>query len=526
MKIRNVTFDKHKILGSATVDFSGGKDVISEDDWKEFGVRLNTESKNENEFTYIIGPNGVGKTVFFRTLIDFLNVNSPEVDERLEDYISLFPPSKEYEKFRSGKRAEGELLSYGVYDPSGSDILDSNKAHLIYITSAIGSTPIHKNPRYRSFNYLSDINKTKSLLIRALNRGNANIDEKLNTLIEWPKQSVWKITGRLMYRGEWQGVGEDSKYYKIELADSTVNIRTLIAIIKKIILIQNRIIQTGDWTDYEKAAFKALYDDSTFFKFFFDSGLTIGKFIAKLKKSIVFKTILNLFEDTLTAVKPNSTIVYIEQTYAGKWEMLFKDVKQLSPFDCELLIVLDNLKLVDIHVTCDDLPIHLMSSGEQTMLRLFSFFSDLPIEAKNKNLLVFFDEPENTLHPKWQQNFHANFTELITKIYKIKHSHFIISTHSPLIIMKTNGTKNTQVLQFSRTTEDEFTSQPVKDINAYSIEEVMLDDFNISYRDKVLEVEYNKLLKTKSEDPMLSIKTSFDLKEKIQAMFDDINNPS
>ena len=522
MNIKSVTFDLHAILGSSIIDFTDGKTYVNPNDFKDHGIKITIGSEKQNQFTYIIGPNGVGKTVFFRTLINYMNLNSSKEDERLEQYISLFPLSKEYERFRSEKAADAELQSYSVYNKKGEDLLSNEKAYLIYITSAMGGTPIHKNARYRSFNYLSDINKTKSLLIRALNRLDQETQNRLNVLIGRPENSVWKVTGKLMNSGDRRGKGDKSEWYEFELADRSVNIRQLLAVLKKIRLVNNKFIDIQDWKDWEINAFKSLYNDSTFFKFFFDSGLTLSRFIIKLKQSLIFETILNLFNETIVSNDSELPLIRIKQKDASKWDNLFSDVNKFEPFDCELLIVLENLKLIDIFVTCNKLPVHLMSSGEQTMLRLFSFFADLPVKSRNRNLLVFFDEPENTLHPKWQQKFHIDLNELVTKIYKIKSSHFLISTHSPLIIMKTDGQENTGVIQFFHNDNGEFESRAVKDINAYSIEEVMLDEFNISYRDKALEIEYNKLLETKSKDPILSIRTSFDLRDQIQAMFDDL----
>jgi hypothetical protein len=386
----------------------------------------------------------------------------------------------------------------------------------------LGGSPIHKNARYRSFNYLSDINKTKSLLIRALNALKPEAEDNLNNLIGRPEKSDWEIIGKLMVKGDRTGAGSGSEYYEFELAENSVGWRRLIDVIKKLNLNQNNVIDTKDWDDLDIEAFRFLYDDSTFYKFFFDSGLRLDSFITKLKNSLVFKRILTLFNDTIVSDVSELPLIRIKQKDAPRWDNLFDDIKQLSKFDCGLLIVLENIKLIDIWVTCNGLPIHVMSSGEQTMLRLFSFFADLPVESQNKNLLVFFDEPENTLHPKWQQDFHARFNMLV-KIYKIKKSHFIFSTHSPLIVMKTAQQQNTDVLQFFRNEAGEFESRQVRDINAYSIEEVMLDEFNISYRDKAMEEEYYKLLETKSEDPILSIPTSFSLKKDIQSMFETFN---
>jgi predicted ATPase len=69
------------------------------------------------------------------------------------------------------------------------------------------------------------------------------------------------------------------------------------------------------------------------------------------------------------------------------------------------------------------------SSGERSLLLLICSIAN---EIKN-NSLICIDEPEISLHPEWQEQF----IQLISEVFKTyRNCHFLIATHSPLIISK------------------------------------------------------------------------------------------
>ena len=88
------------------------------------------------------------------------------------------------------------------------------------------------------------------------------------------------------------------------------------------------------------------------------------------------------------------------------------DIKAISEIDFLFIIILQELNLIDSEIECDDIPIENMSSGEQMLIRVFSLFASLPQNFEMKNLIVLLDEPENSLHPKWQQLFPEYFKNL------------------------------------------------------------------------------------------------------------------
>ena len=68
-----------------------------------------------------------------------------------------------------------------------------------------------------------------------------------------------------------------------------------------------------------------------------------------------------------------------------------------------------------------------LSSGEKQILTLFTYLS---FNTSNGNLFII-DEPELSLHPKWQEEFLPNVEKLMPS-----NSQLLIATHSPVIVGK------------------------------------------------------------------------------------------
>lgn len=115
------------------------------------------------------------------------------------------------------------------------------------------------------------------------------------------------------------------------------------------------------------------------------------------------------------------------------------------------------------------------------------------------------------------------------EIYEIKKSHFIFSTHSPLVVMKSKVLSNSNVVRFYNDSQENFQSQQIININSFSIEEVLLDEFKISYRNQEIELNVNKILAERNEkilennDPIFSVEKSFELKDKINDLFNTLS---
>lgn len=85
-----------------------------------------------------------------------------------------------------------------------------------------------------------------------------------------------------------------------------------------------------------------------------------------------------------------------------------------------------------------------MSAGELVMLRLFSrlyWYLNPPsrggesaIHIPNKDVLIFFDEVETTLHPEWQRRIIMYLVWFFGKFAPKSKIHLILATHSPILL--------------------------------------------------------------------------------------------
>ncbi|HHX8716641.1 ATP-binding protein [Vibrio alginolyticus] len=86
-------------------------------------------------------------------------------------------------------------------------------------------------------------------------------------------------------------------------------------------------------------------------------------------------------------------------------------------------------------------PLASRSSGEQCLFLLFLGI----ISSIDDNSLILIDEPEISLHPSWQQKF----VEILNKSLRAYYGcHFIIATHSPLIVSDI-AVKNCEILDMT-----------------------------------------------------------------------------
>ena len=104
---------------------------------------------------------------------------------------------------------------------------------------------------------------------------------------------------------------------------------------------------------------------------------------------------------------------------------LFRDYynlnsNQIVPF-LETLLCDDLLESIDITWN-NNFSIEKLSEGEKQMILSVG----LSLVLNQKNLLFLLDEPDVSLHPKWQQDFIANFTQGLNQ-----DSMAVITTHSP-----------------------------------------------------------------------------------------------
>lgn len=128
--------------------------------------------------------------------------------------------------------------------------------------------------------------------------------------------------------------------------------------------------------------------------------------------------------------------------------------------------VLDNVEVCLVK-SGDRIPILGASSGELTLLTSLIFIS----AHINKNTIILIDEPENSLHPKWQIDYIKN----IVDIFYFHQPKIIIATHSPLII--NGGRTNLKHLSIYKGNPNGFF---LVDSDRKNVEEMYEDYFDVT----------------------------------------------
>lgn len=130
------------------------------------------------------------------------------------------------------------------------------------------------------------------------------------------------------------------------------------------------------------------------------------------------------------------------------------------------------------------------SSGELTIIASLLFISN----NITKDTVILIDEPENSLHPKWQ----IEYVKMLTELFYFYQPKIIIATHSPLLI---NGAElnNKHVNIFKAL---EFKNFVKEDKDLKNVEEIYEEYFNVVtpqnrfISEHVIE-EFNKLINKK-----------------------------
>jgi len=102
-----------------------------------------------------------------------------------------------------------------------------------------------------------------------------------------------------------------------------------------------------------------------------------------------------------------------------RWELLLKKMKIISG--------------VKLHLMKGRMPISLSgaSSGELSLIATMAFIATT-IEP---GACVIIDEPENSLHPRWQREYLG----ILLEVLKYRRANIFIATHSPLVISELDG---------------------------------------------------------------------------------------
>lgn len=141
-------------------------------------------------------------------------------------------------------------------------------------------------------------------------------------------------------------------------------------------------------------------------------------------------------------------------------------------------------------------PIEKASSGELHILTLGLFVQQFIRDSPNSNLqkVLLIDEPENSLHPKWQREY-IPFIQGFIGYNNVK---VIIATHSPLIAMENEGFSEGITL---RTIEDGVLLPIQHKKSDNNIEQIYYELFGVlTPKNRYLSEYCNNLLKRYTQD--------------------------
>ena len=518
MYIKSVKFKQHVVLGSTTIQCTKEEEQISMD--KYVDMFISTGHSSTNTYTFFIGDNGVGKSVLFRTIIDYANSLYGFNMYKEDKYVDFSKWScLIYENPINDEDRMSELLhDYHILNTEGSNtFLEGNDAYLIHMSSAINEDNIiGRSKRYYEMNTSSNAKKTQIMILKALRNTSSKHIKKLLHFIGKEK-STFNVDFNIS-TPSW------SKEQKMFTVKNGLTITNYIQIFSKFI---QKTYDIKVLSDQDTLALQKILRTTSFLDYFKTNDKNVEHILNEISNCQLLKTINELIARFhYTDIKlmdrfSQQPIGICVESDEERSPLIDVDIYNISDEEILLLSILIELGMCDCNIECDGTPIEKMSSGEQMFFRLYSLFGSLPVNNKKENIILLYDEPENSLHPKWQQLFPTYFQEIVENIYGIKSSHFIFATHSPLIILKTNQLKgNVNVIKLSKNAQGATQSTIIDDIPMYSIEELMMDEFSLEYRSSEEEQRAKHIL-DKRNDNIECIINSENLRKDIEELYNE-----
>lgn len=132
------------------------------------------------------------------------------------------------------------------------------------------------------------------------------------------------------------------------------------------------------------------------------------------------------------------------------------------------------------------MPIDKLSSGEKQIVFRGGFL--LKDKGANKGAVILIDEPEISLHPKWQLEILDFYKNIINSESDI-HSQIFISTHSPFIIHNPNR-RNDKVIILTKSADGQISTLTHSEFYSWTNSKIVKEAFQIDYN---FETGKNKL---------------------------------
>lgn len=131
----------------------------------------------------------------------------------------------------------------------------------------------------------------------------------------------------------------------------------------------------------------------------------------------------------LIKVQPDNQIINYGLTFEIASDIFSEKLKKLN----NIKLFETDYDFLNVKLTNDFMNYNLYSSGEYTMIGLFSRLYDNRFRMRKHNLLLL-DESEVSLHPRWQRMFLQELISFLMRNFPTKKFQILLTTHSPIIL--------------------------------------------------------------------------------------------
>lgn len=419
------------------------------------------DPNGKNNYTYIIGDNGSGKTSLLKSLVigmlsQYTQHNWMEVKSGGLPYMKYFhQPFTIWDKYEISRIGDCQAIIYF-----------GNQRFLLP----------NKNIENRYYEYNIGYEGMKSPVLYTLLLHNDNLP-KLNKLLRDGDDVQWRVDVEYLPQPHYEYAGYGDQWVEVD-----PTLKPKLSLLLKMVETELKAETPPQGNDYQNFSSGVLNN-----RYFPRIAMTHDKYRKKVFELIyhssIFQKLLEVAPLLLAKKEDTNKRIYDGRTYSAF--KIEKDVLHvLGEHDLWILPLLADIGVVRYDIFVNDIRLDELSSGEQMMIQLFCDLAPISIvHPEKKDFLILYDEPETSLHPKWQQKFPELFRQVVEELYGITNSHFIFCTHSPMIVMQTPHFENSSVIKFSYENKV-FKSEKIRNINQFYVEQVLLDDFGLNYYKK------------------------------------------
>lgn len=501
MYIDTIAIRNHKILGDATISLTG-KSSRRVKMTPGCNVEIVTADDDKNRYTYIIGSNGAGKSTLFTTIINYIYGQMHPLKASVARALTY--QSQMFTSPFPQRRRTCEAMNF---------LFENDNLRVIHISN---SSTVLSEGDFEEFIELHPFSDNTSLrMLPLIYKGVDKLDDLLSFVPH--REGCWSMIVSFADLLDSPIELNTKGCMALLYGDKDVNALSLIT-----------YLEDGQKQDINRSAI-----DNAIVKA--SRGETdtlcasLNEICGFVRRSRIYSHIKEYFSKASDDYviqdedgKPHTKIVFIP-SMEGKDSWFDIDIREFIDDDLVAIPILVKMGILKFKIMLDNVPIDSMSSGEKVMIGLFAALAKFA-NVRAENILMLYDEPENSLHPEWQQMFPLLFHNVVDKVYGIKRSHFIFATHSPLIVQRANDSSaNTStVIKFTKK-DGNLHTETIRDSHRYCIEELMMDQFGVAYREAEVRQDMDEyILQNQNEDPIKSVVDSRTLRDEIDRLYADI----